>query len=212
MSAPPLPEPRIEARLPREPPGESLWTRADIQVNPVLQDVYFHGAMEDAAGASVRLRDSTNPLQGRHLYNLVRDNGLRRTLEVGLAMGTSAAWITQALRDGGARDAEHIAVDPNQRSQYGDLGLLLVDRCGNGDLLRHLAQPSHLALPELLAATLRGERPRLDLVFVDGWHTFDFALLDVFYADRLLAVNGLLVLDDIRHRGVRQLFEYLCAT
>jgi len=35
----------------------------------------------------------TNPLQGRNLYNLVRDNKFTRTLEVGFAMGASATWI-----------------------------------------------------------------------------------------------------------------------
>jgi hypothetical protein len=41
-----------------------------------------------------------------------------------------------------------------------------------------LREPSFLAMPRLLA---RGAK--FDLVFVDGWHTFDFTLLDMFYAE-----------------------------
>lgn len=80
-----LPEPRITPDL--LPSTLSMWARDDIQVNSYLAAVYKSGSIEDARGVKQKFKDITNPIQGRHLYNLVFDNKFTRTLEVGLAMG-----------------------------------------------------------------------------------------------------------------------------
>jgi predicted O-methyltransferase YrrM len=46
-------------------------------------------------------------------------------------------------------------------------------------------------------------------VFVDGWHTFDYTLVDIFFAVFLLKVGGLLVIDDALHPGVENTLKYL---
>jgi hypothetical protein len=49
-----------------------------------------------------------------------------------------------------------------------------------------------------------------DFVFVDGRHTFDHALLDCFYATRLLRVGGYLAIDDVgTFQGVRRAVDFL---
>ena len=40
-----------------------------------------------------------------------------------------------------------------------------------------------------------------DFIFIDGWHTFDYTLVDMFYADRLLRIGGYLLIDDALHQG-----------
>ena len=57
-------------------------------VNSYLAATYKQGTILDAKGVQQKFKDITNPIQGRHLYNLVVDNKFTRTLEVGLAMGT----------------------------------------------------------------------------------------------------------------------------
>jgi len=54
-----------------------------------------------------------------------------------------------------------------------------------------LEGPSHLMLPGLLE---RGVK--LDLAFIDGWHTFDYTLLDFFYIDKMLRPGGVVLLHD----------------
>lgn len=203
--------PVFQASLPRCPPGRDMWTRSDIQVNDVLAQTYFDGTvvLGDNDDERHRFRDTTNPLQGRHLYNVVRDNRFTRTLEVGLAMGASACWITQAHRDldiGG----RHVAIDPNQTTQYENIGRRLVQKCGNADFLEEvLEQPSYSALPQLVDRVRAGTMPRFDLIYIDGWHTFDYTLVDCFFADLLLNVHGVLVLDDIKHPAVGKCFDFL---
>ncbi len=81
--------------------SESMWTRTDIQVNQYLASVYVAGSVVDTHGQVQKFKDTTNPIQGRHLYNLVFENKYVSTLEVGLAMGASACWIAQAHANNG---------------------------------------------------------------------------------------------------------------
>ncbi len=79
--------------------------------------------------------------------------------------------------------------------------------CSYGSLAKHfrlVEQPSHLALPELFR---NGER--FDFVFIDGNHTFDFVLLDFFYADRMLEIGGVIGFDDLWMLAVRQVVAYV---
>jgi len=48
-----------------------------------------------------------------------------------------------------------------------------------------------------------------DLVFIDGFHTFDHTMLDCFYATRLLRVGGYLVLDDTDMQSVGRVLDYV---
>ncbi len=44
----------------------------------------------------------------------------------------------------------------------------------------------------------------LDFIFIDGWHTFDYTLIDFFYADKLLRKDGIILIDDALHKGVEK--------
>ena len=201
-----LQRPIIISHLP--PSNIGMYLRTDIQVNEVLKIAYVNGYVTDQEGKNQKFKDTTNPLQGRHLYNLIKENKYTRTLEVGMAMGASAVWMTQAHKDVG-RAGTHIAIDPNQSSQYKSVGRHLVASCGLGSFMRVIEMTSYRALPLLLEDVLNGRIPRFHLIYIDGWHTFDYTLLDFFYADLLLEVNGVIVLDDIKHLPVKKTMKYI---
>ena len=50
---------------------------------------------------------------------------------------------------------------------------------------------------------------QFDLIFIDGFHTFDYTLVDLFYAILLCRIGGIIVIDDIKHAGVAQLIKYV---
>jgi hypothetical protein len=54
-------------------------------------------------------------------------------------------------------------------------------------------------LPQLWSA---GER--YDLVFLDGWKTFDHMWVDTFYCAKMLTVGGFMMFDDARMPAVRK--------
>jgi|694.fasta_scaffold145898_1 predicted O-methyltransferase YrrM len=68
-----------------------------------------------------------------------------------------------------------------------------------GKLLRH---PQDSAMPKFLT-----KKP-FDFIFIDGWHTFDYTLVDMFYADRLLRIGGYLLIDDALHQGPSKAIAY----
>ncbi len=203
-----MPKPKIIATLPPPPPQKDMWNREDIQVNKVLQQAYLDAFVIDRNGVKQKFKDITNPLQGRHIYNLIRENKFTHTLEVGLAMGASACWITQAHRDNNL-NGHHFAIDPNQTAQYENMGRYLVEKCGNLQYLEVMEMTSYRALPILFERVRNGEIPKFDLIYIDGWHTFDYTLVDFFYADLLLNVHGVIVLDDIKHHPVKRCFDYI---
>lgn len=198
--------PKIVSDIPKS--NESMWDRKDIQVNEYLAAVYKTGFIKNNEGVFERFKDTTNPLEGRHLYNLVRDNKYLYTMEIGFAMGASAAWICQAHKDNGLGGI-HIAIDPNQTMQYNNMGRILIERCGLEEYLTVIEKCSYTALPELLKEIEDKSRPKFNLIYIDGWHTFDYTLIDFFYSDLLLEINGVIALDDIRHKSVQQVLSYI---
>jgi hypothetical protein len=56
-----------------------------------------------------------------------------------------------------------------------------------------IEKKSEFAMPSLA----QRQEEHFDLVFINGWHTFDHALVDCFYATRLLRHGGYLVLDAV---------------
>ena len=48
-----------------------------------------------------------------------------------------------------------------------------------------------------------------DLIFIDGFHTFDYTLIDFFYSNLLLKINGIIIIDDKLHNGVNKCIKYI---
>ncbi|HTW92251.1 MAG TPA: class I SAM-dependent methyltransferase [bacterium] len=86
---------------------------------------------------------------------------------------------------------KHYGVDPEQNTVHGGAALASLKRAGLDSVFELLEGPSHLMLPKLLEKGVV-----LDLGFIDGWHTFDYTLLDFFYIDKMLRPGGVVLLHD----------------
>ncbi|MGQ0701845.1 MAG: class I SAM-dependent methyltransferase [Gemmatimonadales bacterium] len=73
------------------------------------------------------------------------------------------------------------------------------------DFVKLIEVKSEFALPRLV----QEREGRFDFVFIDGWPTFDHAMLDAFCATRLLRVGGYLVLDDVSFPSIRRVADFL---
>ena len=169
-----------------------------------LSDMLASGKAYDAAGKEFALHSGLDPSAAEKITGLVRQLNAKRTLEIGMAMGCS----TLAILEGLSADGIHTAIDPNQTFEGGygwhGIGLESVKRAGYSGRFRLVEQPSHLALPQLLAA---GER--FDFILIDGWHSYDFTFIDYFYSDLLLVDGGILVIDDWRMPQVYQVTRFI---
>jgi predicted O-methyltransferase YrrM len=171
-------------------------------MNEVIERVFRGGFVEDAQGhAPTTVASSVTREAGTLLYDLVRAFRPDRTLETGMAHGISTLCICQAHRENGT--GSHTAIDPFQESIFKSSGLATLERAHLRDLLRFYQAASHDVLPQLCA---QGER--LDFAFIDGDHRFDYALVDLFYIDKLLNVGGHVAVDDLWLPSVRRVVSF----
>ncbi len=159
--------------------------------NPVIEEIYTSGLVRGTSGKAPRaVSESGMPREeGEAIARLVKQESAKSTLEVGFAVGLSAMFICDALKDD--PEHRHVTIDPFQNEGYDGLGLENVTAAGFRDRITFYEESSHLALPRL-----ESEGLRLDVAFIDGSHLFDYTLLEFFYIDRMLRPGGLVIFDD----------------
>jgi predicted O-methyltransferase YrrM len=126
------------------------------------------------------------------------------TLETGVAFGASSLAICEAKRNFEATDKIHYGVDPNQSKEYGYSALVSLEKEKLDSQFRLLEGPSHLMLPRLIE-----DGVRLDFAFVDGWHTFDYTLIDFFLIDKMLKPGGIVAFHDMHSLSKQKVLRYI---
>jgi len=176
----------------------------------VLSDILSTGVTKTVSGTgSVQVHSAISLAKGRFLQEIVRKLSPTVCLEVGLAYGISALFVCDALHV--RKESLYIAIDPNQHkgpwgNDWDGIGMANLGRAGYGDLVQLIEEPSYRALPEL-----ERSGQRVDFAFIDGWHTFDFALVDLFYVDRILNVGGVVVFDDAEWPAINKVCKFVRA-
>lgn len=167
----------------------------------VINAIFDSGMVPDIDGKEHVLGANIDQQEGWFLFNTIKDNNCKKTLEVGCAMGISSLFICAALE--GQENVSHTVIDPMQSRDWMSIGITQLERAGV-DYYRLIEEPSEFVLPRLAE---KGEK--YDFCFIDGWHTFDHTLIDFFYIDRLLDVGGIVAIDDISFPGIKKLMRYL---
>ena len=187
-------------------------------MNPILERIIETGMTETPDGPPIPLHSQVATEEGEFLQQVISRTRPQTSLEIGLALGVSALYICEALTEVGA--SRHYVIDPHQYGMKEDglvgetpeqlqagwrgIGMFNLQQAGYGDLVELRSQVSHQALPQMEAGGVK-----LDFAFIDGWHTFDYALLDFFYVDRMLRVGGVVVFDDALYPAVRKVCRYV---
>jgi predicted O-methyltransferase YrrM len=156
-----------------------------------------------AAATDAFIRDGMSPIELRKLAELTATFRPARVLEIGMANGTSSVVIADELRKYGG----HLtSIDPHQKLPtpmgYASAGVQAVQALLPNHRL--IEEYDFLALPRLAEAD-----ETFDCILVDGFHSFDLTLLDLFYADKLLTVGGLLVCHDSSSPAVYKALRWM---
>lgn len=170
--------------------------------NPVLAEMYRTGKTRAADGREVSLNAQVSPEYTRALYRAVLDRRPDVALEIGMAHGASTLAILTALRNAGC--GRLVSVDPCQHTLFEGAGVESVRRAGLADRHRLMDTYDYLALPRLLE-----EGCKIDFAYIDGWHTFDYALLDFFYIDKMLRPGGVVGFNDCGYRAVARVLRFV---
>ena len=137
------------------------------------------------------------------LRDLLVAERARVVIEIGLAYGSSALAIGEALCLSGSAEVSHVVIDPFQASAYDDVGRDALTAAGLADRTTFIAEPSSIALARLLA-----EGFLADAAFVDGSHRYHEVFVDLYFLRRLVRPGGLIVLDDASFASVAAALRY----
>ena len=123
-------------------------------------------------------------------------------IEIGLAYGSSALAVAEALVAVGSGQARHLIIDAYQNRFYGS-GWSAIVEAGITDLCLLFEERSQIVLPSLLS-----DRLLADAAFVDGSHIFHNVFVDLFYLRELVRPGGLVILDDCNYPSVATAVRY----
>jgi predicted O-methyltransferase YrrM len=137
------------------------------------------------------------------LRDLLIAEAAEAVVEVGLAYGSSALAIGEALVTVGAARPLQVVIDPFQATEWSNAGWRLLQAAGLDTIARLVPEPSSLALPRLVAEGLVA-----DAAFVDGSHRFHEVFVDLYFLRKLVRPGGVVVLDDLHWPSVRTAARY----
>jgi predicted O-methyltransferase YrrM len=123
-------------------------------------------------------------------------------IEIGLAHGSSALAIAEALAATRSNETRHVIVDPYQKQFHG-LGWAAITEAGLAGRCSLVEERSQIALPRLL-----GDGFVADAAFVDGSHIFHIVFADLVYLRELVRPGGLVILDDCDYLSVATAVRY----
>ena len=124
-------------------------------------------------------------------------------IEVGLAYGSSALAIGEALCSTDGTGVSHVVIDPFQAAAYDNAGWDALKDAGLAAQTTLIAEASSIAL-----ARLAGTGFSADAAFVDGSHRFHEVFVDLYFLRKLVRPGGLVILDDAGWASVAAALRY----
>jgi predicted O-methyltransferase YrrM len=159
------------------------------------------GIALDDKGAQIPMHSNLPQRYAEALYRTVLRARPAVVVEVGMAFGISSLAILTALEEAG--HGRLLSIDPYQGTDWHGCGLAAIERSGLGARHELVERPDYLALPKLVEQGLE-----IEFAYIDGWHTFDYALIDFWYADKLLAEGGIVGFNDCGFRAVAKTIAF----
>ena len=169
----------------------------------IANEIYRKGEVEDQSGNVYKLHsempgDCTNKI----LEVISGDKNIIKTMEIGCAYGLSSLHICDALKE--RKNASHLIIDPFQNSDWNGIGVNNLNIAGI-TFFNLIEELSEITLPRLV----EDGKGTYDFILVDGMHTFDHTLLDLFYATTLVRVGGYVAIDDCEWESVGRAVHYI---
>ena len=137
------------------------------------------------------------------LRDLLISERVRTVVEVGLAYGSSALAVGEALVTVGSPQPRHIVIDPFQQRAFANVGWNLLCSAGLDSIASLMATPSSIALSRLV-----NEGVHADAAFVDGSHRFHEVFVDLYFLRKIVRSGGVIVVDDDWAPSVRTAVRY----
>jgi predicted O-methyltransferase YrrM len=170
-------------------------------MHPILQNVFESKEFINNKGETIKIHSETSEKQCEFLQNIIRENKFKNSIEIGFAYGLSTLAIVEEVTKNGGR---HVVIDKFENNAWGGNGLDLINQAGYSGQLEFYEEFCYQALPKFL-----DNGRTFDFAYIDSTKQLDWLLVDFFYLDKLMEVNGIIVFDDVRWPSVRKLLRYI---
>jgi len=170
---------------------------------PVIQEILVGRVAKTAAGDEVPVHSDIGPEHAEALYETILRTRPSTVVEVGMAFGVSSLSILTALREIG-QDGKLLSIDPVQSSDWKGCGVAAIARAGLKERHQLFEDYDYNVLPRLFSSGLK-----IGFAYIDGWHTFDYTLLDWWFLDRMLKVGGIAAFNDCSWPGVEKAIQFV---
>jgi predicted O-methyltransferase YrrM len=127
--------------------------------------------------------------------------------EIGCAYGTSGMIISNIFTKI-KNTLNFWSIDPNQKFQWHNIGDYNINNIIKQSPYKNInwnliEQYSHESIQYLQSLNIH-----FDICFIDGAHDFINVYGDIVLTDSILNINGIIILDDIKHDGVKESVLY----
>lgn len=171
-------------------------------MNVLYKNAFREGKVYAANGEELTFHSNISPVLCDTLTAMVSTLSRPRVLEVGMAFGTSSVHLADGIRTAGG--GHLTCIDPMQETLWQGVGVHYMSRAGHDDIFDLITSPSWQILPNLVSKGLS-----YDFIFIDGWHSFDYTLLDLFFCDMLLRDGGIMAFHDADMPQVAKALRFL---
>lgn len=174
-----------------------------LNQNPILEQLFERRVATSQTGETVEVRADIRVAFAEALYKAVLEAKPKLVVEIGMAFGGSSLAILTALDQIGA-GGKLISIDPNQSTQWQGCGVESVKKAGFDGSHELIEKFDYIALPELLS-----RNQTIDFAYIDGWHTFDYTLIDFWYIDKMLGAGGVVGFNDCHMTAVDRAIKFV---
>jgi len=170
---------------------------------PVIEEILIKRSAYTLTGEQIPVHSDIGIAHAEALYETILRTRSSNVLEVGMAFGVSSLAILTALRDLG-QNGKLLSIDPVQTPYWKGCGLASITRAGLKDRHEMHEDYDYNVLPKLLTSGLK-----IDFAYIDGWHTFDYTLLDWWYVDKMLNAGGIVAFNDCAWPAVDKAIQFV---
>jgi hypothetical protein len=174
-----------------------------MSLSPILEEIYETGEIELGDGSRVPVHSQVTRPNIEGLRRAVLQERPESVLEIGMAHGISSLAILGALEEIGG-DGQLLSIDPHQTQAWGNGGRRSIERSGLAARHALIEDFDFLALPELVR-----QKRSFDFAYVDGYHSFDYVMLDFFFVDRMLEVGGVVGFNDCGWPSIFRVLRFI---
>lgn len=170
-------------------------------MNQILEEIFDTKKFTNHKNQIIDIHSETRKEQCVYLQDIIKNNNFKNSIEIGFAYGISTLAITEEIVNNGG---QHLVIDKFQNTVWGGNGMDLIKQSGYSEKVEFFEEFCYIILPSLLE---KGRK--FDFAYIDSTKQLDWLLVNFFYVDKILDVNGIIVFDDVIFPGIRKLLRYI---